>query len=168
MEKCAVRRVRIAIDEGTTAQAQPHTAGRSVLIATGDSDFREAADRVLTREGYCVLTAAHSGHAVLACVANTRIDIVVTDLASEEMSGPELADTLRRYHPGLRALFVTDAAAEAGAGAADDARINADAAAAVPGAAPARFGIILRPLTRESLLAGLDALCEDATSTPAS
>jgi CheY-like chemotaxis protein len=76
-----------------------------VLIVTHDGDLREAAARALEREGYTVLTAAHGGHAVLACMKAGQIDLLACELCMEDVSGPALAARLRRFCPSLATVF---------------------------------------------------------------
>jgi DNA-binding NtrC family response regulator len=121
----AVRPVDTRASESTTPQRG------TVLLVTGDADLREAASRVLNMEGYGVLTAAHAGHAVLACLKTARVGVAVIEMWMEDVSGPALADRLRRHSPDLRAIYV-----------------------AQPGT-PECAGILVRPFTREDLLAEL-------------
>lgn len=102
-----------------------------VLFVTGDGDLRGAALRVLQREGYRVLTAAHGGHAVLASMQATRVDVAVIEMSMDDMSGPALAERLRRHNPDLRTVYL-----------------------AQPGTS-ACAGVLVRPFTREELLAEL-------------
>lgn len=144
METCAVRRVSIAVDGTGSFHDGPATEGLNLLIVTRDEDLSAAAARALTAEGYHVSTASHSGHAVLACLTSHRVDVVLAELALDDMSGQALANTLRRHHPELRTLFMA------------------------PAGTPAREGIIVRPFTRDGLLAELRALTGSAISTTAS
>ena len=141
MQPFAVRRVQISLDETGPAAGTP-AGQQTVLLVTGDSDFRAAAERVLVRHGYRVVTAAHSGHALLACVTSGRIDLVASELSMEEMSGPALTERLRRHHPGLRAVYF-------GAGG-----------------TPECEGLLVRPFTRDELL--LELAASATIATPAS
>jgi DNA-binding NtrC family response regulator len=91
--------------------------------------LREVGERVLTREGYRVRVAAHSGHAVLAGLTS-RVDVLVAELASQDISGPALAQLLRRYHPELRTVFMAN-----------------------PGTPDGLDHVVVRPFTRDDLLA---------------
>jgi CheY-like chemotaxis protein len=96
---------------------------------TGDMNLLEAAARALGREGYRVLTAAHAGHAILACLRGGRVDVAVMELSMADLSGPALAERLRRHCPKMRAVFF----AQAGT--------------------PECEGVLVRPFTRDDLLA---------------
>ena len=102
-----------------------------VLLVTGDADLREVAARVLRRDGYTVLTAAHAGHAILKCMQAPRVDAAVIEMSMDDTSGPALADRLRRHNPDLRAIYI-----------------------AQPGTSECD-GVLVRPFTRDDLLAEL-------------
>ncbi len=137
MDVCAVRRISICLDSAWVESAG--RGGASVLLVTPDSDLRAAARRALEQWGYHVAEAAHSGHALLACMSDRTVDIAVVEAALEDMPGSALVEKLRRQQPGLRALYLGQA-----------------------GAAP-RADTIARPLTSDRLRDRLDAL----TSAPA-
>ena len=112
--------------EGRTAS--PASTRGVVLLVTGDRDLREAASRALHGEGYQVLTAAHGGHAILKCLGAQRVDVALIEMAMDDMSGPALAERLRRHNPELRAVYV-----------------------AQPGTTKCD-GVLVRPFTRQDLL----------------
>jgi len=125
------RRVNTAALAVVDAQA---TSPGTILIVTGDGNFSAAVTRVLEQEGFEVAIAPHAGHAFLAAITRTRIDVLITDLALDDMTGDALAATLRRYHPALRSLYIADS--------------------------PARQsgGVLVRPFTRDELLHELSTL----------
>ena len=88
--------------------------------------------RVLGREGYVVTTAAHAGHALLAGLSCDRIDILISEMELDDMPGPALAERAAPPSRRTRALFM-----------ADTARPQAD-------------GLVVRPFTRDDLLAALE------------
>ena len=63
--------------------------------------------RVLEREDYRVRAVAHSGHALLLC-RTTAFDIVIAELSGPDLSGPTLAEQLRRHCPGLAAVYLAN------------------------------------------------------------
>jgi DNA-binding response OmpR family regulator len=107
---------------------------------TDDADLGVAAMRVLEQEGYDVVTAPHAGHAFLAALTRSRIDVLISDMALDDMTGERLAATLRRYHRGLRGVYITNHIA------ADSRRV------------------LVRPFTREELLHTINTL-EIATTS---
>ena len=141
MEVFTVRRQRVPIG-GT---GLPDSSGRSptVLLVTGDASLRAAVSRVLEDDGYQVLEAAHSGHALLAAVEHRQhIDVLAADLSMDEMSGPALAERLLRDHPSLQALYFGHAAT------------------------PDCENVLLRPFTGGDLLKRLEQLVTQADSIP--
>jgi CheY-like chemotaxis protein len=140
MDTLAVRRISIAMD-GIRLPAGPADA-RRVLFVSADANLRAAASRVLTGEGYHIVTAAHSGHAQLAWRAASRpFAILIAELRLDCMSGPTLVATLRRQQPSLRAVYMADVGT------------------------PGREGVVVRPFTRDDLLMAIGAVCREATST---
>jgi CheY-like chemotaxis protein len=128
MHPHTVRRVSIPIADPTA----PETARATVvLVVTPDANLREVSTRVLAREGYRVLNAAHGGHAVLACLEAGHVDVLAVELSMEDVSGPALAERLRRHCPDLRTVYF----AKSGT--------------------PECDGVIVRPFTRDDLLAVL-------------
>lgn len=115
------------------ADRQPAVGAEPVvLIVTPDQGLRESAARVLRREGYRVVTAAHAGHATLACIRAGRVDLLATELTMEDMSGPALAARVRRQCPDVQTVYF------AGLGTREC------------------EGVLVRPFTRDDLLAALD------------
>ncbi|MFL6280099.1 MAG: response regulator [Vicinamibacterales bacterium] len=112
----------------------------TILIVTRDENLGAAATRVLEHEGYDVVIARHAGHAFLAALTRTRIDVLISELMLDDMSGEALAATLRRHHPALRSLYIAD-------------RPMRESAA-----------ILVRPFTRDELLHQLSSLALAATS----
>lgn len=127
---------------GSTPLSNPSVPFRArrpvVLVVSTDPDLREAAARVLEREGYTAITAAHGGHAVLACLRAGQVDILAADLSMEDLSGPALAGRLRRFCPGMSAVYFGRAGTVECA------------------------GILVRPFTRDDLLAAV-ALASSST-----
>jgi DNA-binding response OmpR family regulator len=120
----------------------PDTDRAIVLFVSGDDDLRAVAARVLGREGFVVLTAAHAGHAMLAGLTLDRIDLLISEMVLDDMPGPALAERLRRHHAALRTLFMAD------------------------WGTPEGDGLVVRPFTRDHLLAALASVA--AATSPAS
>lgn len=137
MDVCAVRRLSISVD--SVWNAAGGRARISVLLVTPDGNLRAVARRVLEGAGYDVADAAHSGHALLACLTGRQVDIALVETALEDMPGTALIEQLRRRQPGLRAVYL-----------------------AQPGTAP-RVDRLVRPLTSDALIEKIEAL----TSAPA-
>lgn len=134
MQVQAVRRVCIPLGDWGAGTR------KSVLLVTADANLRGAGARALEAAGFEVRTAAHSGHATLAALTAMRIDILVSDLAGDDLSGPTLAERLRRHHPWLQTVYVGQSGT------------------------PECDGILVHPFTRDQLLA---AVTRTADQSPA-
>jgi DNA-binding response OmpR family regulator len=99
-----------------------------VLFVSADADLRSVASRVLEREDYQVDAVPHSGHALLLCRMR-QFDVLVTELSGPEMSGPSLADQVRRHCPGLAVIYLAN-----------------------PGTPEGVDHLLVRPFTRDDLL----------------
>ncbi len=79
-----------------------------VLVVDDNAAVRELACRVLEKAGYRVLAAA-SGEEALQRLddAGHPVHLVVTDVVMPGMSGPELAEQIRRRDLPVRILFTT-------------------------------------------------------------
>ena len=130
----AARRISAALQE------QNWTNVPVILLVTADRDLREAAAAALNGRGYRVLAAAHAGHAVLACMDVERVDVAAIELSMDDVSGPVLAERLRRRCPGLKSLYLANAGT------------------------PEIDGILVRPFSREQLVERLIADLPDITS----
>ena len=131
MDPIAVRRVCIP-ERSTASSVEARTHPPAVLVAFEDADLRAAAGRVLARAGYRVLTARHSGHALLACLVGGRIDVLVSELHMDGDSGPALAERLRRHNPDLRVVYLSNERGDASA------------------------EVLVRPVTADDLLHAID------------
>jgi CheY-like chemotaxis protein len=91
-----------------SADLQPLTARRRVMVVDDDHMMMDVLVRILQRENYELITAS-SGPEALTKVAseNTPIDLLITDYAMPEMKGHELADRMRKHYPELRILYQT-------------------------------------------------------------
>jgi len=139
MESVIARRMCIPAADGVSAAGRADGFPPTVLLVTGDDDLRAVAGRVLAREGYRVVAAAHSGHALLASMTSGPIDVVATELRLDDMSGPALVERLRRHHPALQAIYLASSGT------------------------PRGESTLVRPFNREDLLARLTAVLSAAT-----
>jgi CheY-like chemotaxis protein len=102
-----------AIDEtlrpSSLAPAHPSTGGRERLLLVEDDDaVRRVGFRVLNGAGYNVVQASTGEEAVEYLESNPEpIDLVVTDVVMPGMSGPKLAEVIRRSRPGTRIIFIS-------------------------------------------------------------
>jgi DNA-binding response OmpR family regulator len=127
MQPFMTLRVSVPVDSEMPVPL-PGGALRRVLFVSGDADLRTAAKRVLENEGYLVQAVAHSGHALLNC-RTSQFDVVVTELSGPDVSGPSLAEQLRRHCPGLSVIYLGN-----------------------PGTPEGIDHVLVRPFTRDDLL----------------
>ena len=121
-----------AASDVSGGQRQP-SLNLELLLVTPDNDLRAVGERVLAQAGYKVRVAAHSGHAVLAAMT-ARVDVLVAELSAPDMSGPALAELLRRHHPAVRVVYMAN-----------------------PGTPEGLEHVVVRPFTRDDLLARIAA-----------
>jgi two-component system, cell cycle sensor histidine kinase and response regulator CckA len=80
----------------------------TILLAEDESEVRAVTERILRTAGHTVLTAGDGEEALaLARERGGAIDLLITDVVMAKMSGPSLADELRRERPGLPVLFIS-------------------------------------------------------------
>jgi CheY-like chemotaxis protein len=89
-------------------EAEMAGGDETVLIVEDRAEVRGLVRTTLEGVGYTVLEAA-DGIAGLDLAARHpgRIDLVVSDVVMPRMSGPEMAEELRRRRPGIRVLLMS-------------------------------------------------------------
>jgi two-component system, cell cycle sensor histidine kinase and response regulator CckA len=77
-------------------------------VVEDDASVRGMVRRALSTAGFEVIEAAN-GHEALAVVqaGESRVDVVLTDLAMPELGGRELARRLREGWPNLPVIFMS-------------------------------------------------------------
>ena len=91
-------------DGGETPQ--PPAAGISVLVVEDDGPIRDAAQRILTKQGYSVETAAGPTEAIELARLRQPV-IVLTDVVMPRMPGTVLVGLLREFLPDLRVVYMS-------------------------------------------------------------
>jgi PAS domain S-box-containing protein len=113
-------------DERTEEIAEPApvartegVGGRATILLVEDEDMvRALAGRTLMAAGHTVLEARDGKEALaVAESAGVEIDALVTDIVIPYLSGPELAERLRRDRPHLRVMFTSGYPRHIGGGA---------------------------------------------------
>src|ERR1700722_18449697 len=79
-----------------------------VLIVDDDAEIREALEAVFAAEGYGCEVASDAT-AALEIVERKTVDVVISDVIMDGMSGLELLDRVRRTHPAVRFVVITGA-----------------------------------------------------------
>ena len=123
----------------------------TILLVEDDEQVRNVTCDILRRHGYVVIDARDPGEALLLCEKEIGIDALVTDVVMPHMSGPELAERLRRQRPDLKVLCVC--------GYTDDSMVR-------HGVVEQRFAFLQKPLTPESLLRKLRDVLDGVVAPP--
>jgi two-component system cell cycle sensor histidine kinase/response regulator CckA len=92
-------------DEPAAKRAEP-ARPETILLVDDERPVRDLVSRYLRAEGYHVLEAAGPREA-LALALGCGIDLLVTDIAMPEMSGGNLAESLRKTRPGLSVVYMS-------------------------------------------------------------
>jgi len=94
--------------EPVPSKTVPDQRPSTILLAEDEQGVRMFLEMALTRAGHRVI-ATGSGTEALEIAERSLepIDLLIADVVMPGLSGPEVADTLRRRHPGLRALFLS-------------------------------------------------------------
>ena len=97
-----------ALSSKAGTSSKPQSGSETILLVEDQQAVRLLLTQVLTEYGYKLLEASN-GQEALRLVAATRepIHIVVTDVIMPHMTGPALAERLRRQWPTLRVLFMS-------------------------------------------------------------
>jgi signal transduction histidine kinase len=101
--------VRSTVEREPEKAAVPvNAAGSTILLAEDEQGVRSFLENALRRAGHRVI-ATRSGIEALDIGKHVLdpIDLFITDVVMPGMSGPEVAEQLRRHHPGLRTLFLS-------------------------------------------------------------
>ena len=83
--------------------------GRETILVVDDEDaLREVTRRILTRNGYSVVTASSGAEAIeIAASYTNSIDLLLTDVVMPMMQGPTVAIDVRKLRPDIRVLFMS-------------------------------------------------------------
>jgi two-component system cell cycle sensor histidine kinase/response regulator CckA len=80
----------------------------TVLMVEDEETLRTVVDRILSDEGYRVLTAASGEEAMRVAEEEPgSIDLLVSDVVLGGMTGPELSEQLKQRRPGLKTLLMS-------------------------------------------------------------
>jgi DNA-binding NtrC family response regulator len=89
-----------------TAQIPRAVVPRTILVIDDDEDYRLLVRTLLVRAGYRVLEASN-GLAGLRFVAQTRVDLLITDMIMPEHEGVETILIVRHMHPQLKVVAMS-------------------------------------------------------------
>ncbi|WP_433791759.1 PAS domain S-box protein [Actinoplanes sp. CA-252034] len=95
----------------TTASTGPallQRGGETILVVEDEEALRAVTERILTRNGYHVLSAGGGPEAVkIVQDASRHIDLMLTDVIMPNMHGPQLAEHVREARPGLPVVYMS-------------------------------------------------------------
>ena len=95
-----------ALSESDPMQSEPQRTPASVLVIDDDPDVRGFIADALGEHGYRVRQAS-DGREGLAELARENADLVIVDFIMPEMSGADVAKTIRAKNPAQAILFVS-------------------------------------------------------------
>ncbi len=82
--------------------------GETVLVVEDEQAVRELTGRILAENGYRVIDAADGYRARILCDHfQGEIDLLLSDVVMQGMSGREVAEQLRMLRPNLRVLYMS-------------------------------------------------------------
>jgi CheY-like chemotaxis protein len=88
----------------TATEPRPLT----ILLAEDEDGVRSYIEAALRRAGHDVITASNGSAAVQAGWNHTGpIDLLLADVVMPGLSGPDVADRLRRAHPEMHTVFLS-------------------------------------------------------------
>jgi two-component system cell cycle sensor histidine kinase/response regulator CckA len=97
---------RVAVSTGSDRGGERGT--ETILLVEDDQPVRIAVATLLRRFGYRVVDVGSGEEAMrVAGELQAAIHLVLTDVIMPRLSGPELAEQLRRTRPGIRVLFMS-------------------------------------------------------------
>jgi hypothetical protein len=80
----------------------------TIMIVEDEDALREVASRILTRNGYVVMTSANGPDAIADVQAfDGTIDLLLSDVIMPRMLGKEVAQRIRALRPEIPVLFMS-------------------------------------------------------------
>jgi len=79
----------------------------AVLVVDDELPILVFAERALTEAGYRIQTATSAAQALRMLETRGAFDLFVVDVMMPQMSGPELAEQIRRTNPLAKILYFT-------------------------------------------------------------
>jgi len=78
----------------------------SVLVVDDEEMMRNLLDKILSREGYRILTASDGVHA-LEMLDKEEVDLIISDMKMPRMTGFELLKHVKQQHPNIGVIIMT-------------------------------------------------------------
>ncbi|MEV6638267.1 ATP-binding protein [Actinoplanes sp. NPDC051470] len=99
---------QVAVPDEAEVPYQHTPTGQTVLLVEDEQALREVTERIFTRDGYRVLTAADGQEALtIAADHDGEIDLLVTDVVMPMMLGKEVAERMLQIRPGIKVLYIS-------------------------------------------------------------
>jgi PAS domain S-box-containing protein len=104
--------VLLPASQETVAEAAPVEAAHAgawetVLLVEDEPAIRAVTSRILSRNGYRVITAVDGAQAVDLASGRNDIDVLLTDVVMPGMTGKETAKRTQALRPGVKVLFMS-------------------------------------------------------------
>jgi PAS domain S-box-containing protein len=97
-----------AAEAAETPASRYLSSGQTVLVVEDEEALREVTRRLLTRQGYTVITAGNGAEALgTASTYQGEIDLLLTDVIMPQMLGKEAAERIRHTRPHIRVLYMS-------------------------------------------------------------
>ncbi len=108
----------------------------TIMVVDDETVVRRIVTRTLESRGYTVLSA-RSGQRGIECFHQypEQIQLVLTDVAMPNMSGPEMVDRILQENASVKVLFMT----------------GYSVSSVLPDSYRKRFGVLGKPFTTDSL-----------------
>ena len=78
----------------------------TVLVVDDELMARKLIEKILVRDGYCVIQA-ENGAAALEVLASNHVDIIVSDIRMPVMNGYDLLRAVRDKYPSIPVIMIT-------------------------------------------------------------
>ena len=99
---------RVTGDAIQSRERPPARGHETVLLVEDEPAVREMTLAALQGYGYTVLAASNAEDALQTVAAkHSQIDLLLTDVVMPGLSGPQLADHVRRIHPAIAVVFMS-------------------------------------------------------------
>ena len=90
------------------AASPPENSKLTILLAEGEAPLRNLLQIIFEKAGFTLLIAEDGEEAVrLAHGHDGTIDLLVSNVQMPNMTGPDLAKSLKQARPGLRVLLIS-------------------------------------------------------------
>jgi DNA-binding NtrC family response regulator len=79
---------------------------KRILVVDDEENARIALSKILTREGYDVVSAGN-GYEALNYLRGKEVELIITDINMPEMNGMTFLRELNRSHPASNVIMIT-------------------------------------------------------------